>query len=264
MSTTTTPTGTSAVQGKLWGSRAADWANLQEPGSAPLYRKLIEIAGIRSGTRVLDVGCASGYFDRLAADAGADVTGFDASEQLLEIARTRLPEGEFIQGEIESLPFADGSFDVVSGFNSFQYAGSPVDALREAKRVSRGIVSAAVWGQADHCDLAAYLAALGSCLPPPPPGAPGPFALSDPGALEGLLAQAGLEVEHAEEVMCVWDYPDIDTAVRGLSSAGPAVRAIEHSGEETVTKAIVASLEPYRRNDGGYYVENGFLLVVSR
>jgi hypothetical protein len=53
-------------------------------------------------------------------------------------------------------------------------------------------VVAVVWGRQEDCESAAYVAALASFLPPPPPGARGPFALSADGALEELLRSAGL------------------------------------------------------------------------
>ena len=52
---------------------------------------------------------------QLAAKLGASVTGLDASEAELSIARERVPDGDFRQGEMEELPYADASFDVVHG-----------------------------------------------------------------------------------------------------------------------------------------------------
>jgi SAM-dependent methyltransferase len=266
MSTTTTPgTGTAPIQGALWGARAADWSEIQEPQSLPLFRRVIELAGIGDGTDLLDAGCASGVLLAVARDAGANVTGLDAAAPLLEIAHRRVPEAEIVQGDLEALPFRDASFDVVAGINAFQYAASPVGALREAGRVLRpgGVVAAAVWGEADHCDAAPYVAALGACLPPPPPGAPGPFALSVPGALEALLVEAGFRPTHSEEVAAAWDYPDEDRLLRGLLAAGPAVKAIEHSGEDAVRLLTLEALAPFRRDGGGYYLENAFRLVIA-
>jgi len=266
MSTTTTPaTGSAPIQGALWGARAADYAEVQEPMSLPLYRRTIELAEVGEGAEVLDAGCGSGVFLEAARAAGANVSGIDAAAPLLDIARRRVPEAELVEGDLESLPFAHGSFDLVAGMNAFQYAASPVGALREAGRVlvPGGVVAAAVWGEAEHCDAAAYVAALGACLPPPPPGAPGPFALSVPGALEALLVEAGFQPKHSEEVVCQWDYPDEEHLLRGLLGAGPAVRAIQHSGEERVRSLTLEALAPFRRDGGGYYLENAFRLVVA-
>jgi SAM-dependent methyltransferase len=266
MSTTTTPTtGTAPVQGPLWGARASDWAEIQEPQSLPLYRRLVELAAIGDGTDLLDAGCASGVFLEVARNAGASVTGFDAAAPLLDIARRRVPDADIVRGDLESLPFADSTFDVVAGMNAFQYAASPVGALREARRVLRpgGLVAAAVWGEADHCDVAPYVAALGACLPPPPPGAPGPFALSSPGALEALLVEAGFRPTQSEEVATPWEYPDEDRLLRGLLAAGPAVKAIERAGEDRVRAVTLEALAPFRRDGGGYYLENALRLVVA-
>ena len=123
-----------------------------------------------------------------------------------------------VQGEIERLPHADGSFDVVTGFNSFQYAARPAAALAEAARVVRrgGRVLALVWGPADMCQGAAYLAAIGSLMPPPPPGAPGPFALSSEDALTDLLRGAGLADVTVADAPARWSYADQDSALRGM------------------------------------------------
>lgn len=73
----------------------------------------------------------------MAAKLGADVSGIGASEALLVIAKERVHSADFQLGDLEGIPFADDSFDVVTGFNSFQYAGNPVMALAEAQRVTK-------------------------------------------------------------------------------------------------------------------------------
>jgi ubiquinone/menaquinone biosynthesis C-methylase UbiE len=52
---------------------------------------------------------------QLAAARGAQVSGIDAAEALVAIARSRVPEGDFHQGDIEEFPFADEMFDVATG-----------------------------------------------------------------------------------------------------------------------------------------------------
>src|SRR4029077_3361382 len=127
------------------------------------------------------VGCGSGLALRLAADRGADVTGLDASEGLLEFARRRVPGAPLLQGELEELPFEDDSFDAVTGFNSFQYAARPAVAHTEAVRVLApgGRVLYLNWAPPEQCEAAAYLAAIGRLLPAPPPRGPAPVPLSD-------------------------------------------------------------------------------------
>jgi ubiquinone/menaquinone biosynthesis C-methylase UbiE len=127
--------GTAGVQGELWGARARDWATLQELFVRPAYEVVFDQAGVGSGTKLLDVGCGAGLAARLAAERGARVTGIDAAATLIEIARQRVPEGDFRVGEIEELPYPNDAFDVLTSFNSFQYAGNLGTALREARRV---------------------------------------------------------------------------------------------------------------------------------
>ena len=260
-----TATGSAPVQGRLWSARADDWAEIQERQVAPAYEAAFDALRVGPDTRLLDAGCGAGGALRLAADRGADVAGLDASEGLLAHARRRVPGARIEQGDLESLPFDDASFDVVTGFNSFQYAARPAAALAEAVRVIRpsGRVLLLTWGPPETCEAAGYLAALGRLMPPPPPGAEGPFALSGKDALERLFRSGGLGVVGFGDVETVWRYPDEPTAIAGLLASGPVVVAIEHAGEPAVRRAVVEFLEPYRTASGGYEMTNVFRYVIG-
>ena len=146
-----------------------------------------------------------------------------------------LPDADLMAGEMESLPFGDDAFDIVTGFNAFQFAADPAHALREAGRVSApgAPIVIATWGRPEQCEAAAYVKAVGGLLPPPPPGAPGPFALSEPGAIEAFAAKGGLIPGERREVLCVWDYADEASLLRAFRSTGFAVKAIEHGRRGT-------------------------------
>jgi SAM-dependent methyltransferase len=257
--------GTAKIQGPIWGTRARDWAEVQEGVAIPLYKAVLSKTAIGEGTSVLDIGCGSGIFCEMAAKRGARVSGIDAAESLLAIAHERVSDGDFRTGEMEVLPYANQTFDVVTGFSSFQFAASPVNALREASRVSRtGTVVIAVFSKPEENESAVYIAAVGSLLPAPPPGTPGPFALSADGALEALATQAGMTPGKVEKVDCPWEYPDEKTALRGLLSSGPAIRAMQGAGEETVRNVILKAIAPFKTTSGGYRLQNNFCYMIAK
>ena len=244
---------TSEVNGRLWGARAEDWANHQEPVHAPVYRAVLDAARIGTGTRYLDVGCGSGMAVNMAVARGASATGLDAAGDLLKIASSRTPAADFHAGDLEEIPFGDAAFDVVSGINAFQYAGNPVAALSEARRVvgDRGTVVVVTWGEPDGMEAASLVSAIKPLMPPPPPGAPGPFALSDKEALRGFRREApGSSLSRLFDVDSPFAYPDIETGIRGLSSAGVAVKAMELAGEDAVEKAYRSALAGFLQPDG--------------
>jgi SAM-dependent methyltransferase len=253
------------TQATLWGARADDWTRIQEPQSRPLYEVVFRQTNVGPDVALLDLGCGSGVASALAARLGASVAGLDATAELIIIARTRAPACEFRVGELEAPPYADGAFDVVVGFSSFQYVADPVNALSQARRVARpgAVVAIATWGKPEECEAAGYLAALGRLLPPPPPGTPGPFAFSTDGALEALTSEAGLKPGEAGAVPCPWAYPDLDTALRGLLSAGPAVRAITAAGEDRVRSAVAEAIDRFRTSDGSYRIGCTFRYLIA-
>lgn len=256
---------TAETNGRIWGLRAADWANIQEPQCSPAYHAVFEKVGVVSGTRLLDAGCGAGMALQLAADLGAHVSGFDASAALLDIARDRLPNARFARGDLEELPFEDNSFDVVTGFNSFQFAADPVAALIQAQRVTKpgGHVFVMTWGEPAGMEAAALVAALKPLLPPPPPGAGGPFALSEPGKLEDLAKSAGLTALEVFDVEAPWHYPDLTTAQKGLGSSGVAAKAAEISGQDALDAAHASALAPFRQSDGSYRIGATFRVLMT-
>jgi SAM-dependent methyltransferase len=258
--------GTAEVQGPLWGAAADDWVAIVEPSHVPIFEAALDAIGIRPGMSLLDVGCGAGLAMVLAHERGATVAGLDAAEGFLTVARTRLPGAEVRQGDVEALPFPDETFDAVTAFNSVQFASDPSAALREIKRVAKpgAAVAVATWGPPEQCEMRSVLATVGSLLPAPPPGAGGPFALAVPGAIEVLVERAGLATEGTIDVPTPFVYPDLDTAVRGQLSSGPAALAINRAGRHAVTTALVAALEPFTQPDGSLRLDNIFKVVIAR
>jgi hypothetical protein len=81
--------------------------------------------------------------------------------------------------------------------------------------------------------------------------------------LEALVTEAGLRPSHLAEVDTVWSYPDTETALRGLMSSGPVVRAIQYAGEAAVREAVSNALAPFQTAPGGYVLRNKFRFLIA-
>jgi SAM-dependent methyltransferase len=256
--------GSAARWGPLWGARPADWA-LSEDQQLATYEEALRRVPVEPGWQVLDVGCGAGAFLRLAAGRGAVPFGIDASAELVAFARGRLPAADLRVGDMENLPWADETFDLVTGFNSFFFADDMVAALREAGRVARARapVVIQVWGAHERCDLEAMKHVARPFFPPRPPDAPPDPDLSEPGLLRDLAEQAGLEPR--EEFTSTWafEFPDEEALARALVAvAGLAVIAGPER-EQELKQAIVDALASFRRSDGSYRLSNEYRYLVA-
>lgn len=117
--------------------------------SVTLSAQLADLAGVRSGMRVLDVGCGSGMLTaELVERVGGDrVAAVDPSEAFVGAIRERHPDVDVRRGVAERLPFADGEFDVALCQLVVHFMTDPAAGLREMARVTRsgGAVVASVW-----------------------------------------------------------------------------------------------------------------------
>jgi ubiquinone/menaquinone biosynthesis C-methylase UbiE len=257
--------GSQTIQGKLWGQRPKDWSEIQEPTGKAGYDFVLTSLSFPPAKKLLDVGCGSGYFIKMAVDKGFDVTGIDATTEFIAEAKKRVSKANFLVGEMEDLPFEEESFDLVCGFNSFQYAADTENALIEAQRVLKygGKLAVMIWGNKEDCEAASFLKAVGSLLPPPPPGAGGPFALSENQLLEKILDKIGFKILGNTDITAIWDYPEINTAIKGLLSTGPAAKAIENAGFEKVYETTLKVVEPYIQKNGHVVYNNKFRVVIA-
>lgn len=255
--------------GPLFGQGASDWAETWEGPQGwgtPAYEYVLDRAQVSAGSEVLDCGCGAGRFARMAADRGARVSGVDASAELVDIASERTPDGDFRVGDLETLPWVDGSFDLVTGFSAFQFADDKAKALSEAGRVSRGPVAVVVPTRTAESGLAEAFKPLLPLFPPEERARlkeSGIFALSEPGKLENELAAAGMVVKESTDVECPVVFDSMETGVRAFVGAGPTMLAIQHSGENQVAAAVRDGLSPYIDVDGQVTLPGWYHVVFT-
>ena len=264
------PAGSASRWGPLFGAHARDWAETWEGPTGwgtPVYEYVLDRAQIGPGTRVLDCGCGAGRFARMAADTGAAVAGIDAAEALIDIAADRAPDGDFRVGDFEALPWPDDSFDVVTGFSAFQFADDKVQALTEAARVSRGMVAVVIPTRAPESGIAAVFKPLFPLFPPDALESmkrSGMFALSEPGALDEVLAATRLRMHVDEEIDCPIGFSDADGAARAFIGAGPMQLAIEHAGRQAIVEALQDALAPFTGTHGPITLPATYRVVLAR
>jgi SAM-dependent methyltransferase len=222
-----------------------------EPTSSltrPAWEVVADLTGIAPGIAVLDVGCGTGGFSRLAAARGADVHGVDAAHEHVAEARRRLPSGDFRVAFMEDLPWERDTFDVVTGFNALQYALDIDLALAEALRVARpgGQVAVCKYGRPAENEFFAFLAALD-------PERVQLGALPEQDPVDAILDRRGYPVRAAGEVSTAMTLPSADSLATAVLNAGartgnqdfPAWRA-----------QVMAAAAPYRRPRGTYRLES--------
>ncbi len=251
--------------GRGWGARAPEWAYLFEPYARPANELLFDRLGVNDGTRLLDIACGSGFAARLAAERRAEVSGLDAAEALVTIARARTPGGDFRVGNMFELPFADDRFDVVTSFNGI-WKGCE-GAVAEAHRVlvPGGRLGLTFWGRYERLGLMPYFLKVIE-LSPPEHGAAN-MEHGDTGrqgVVEGMLAGAGFTVEERGTVDVVSEWPDTETAVRALAAAGPSVPAIEAVGYRPFCQALQEVISPLSDRDVGVRLTSEFGWTVAR
>ena len=210
--------GSAARWGPLWGARPDDWA-FSEEQQVPTYESALRRVDVRPDARVLDVGCGGCVFLGLVAERGAEAFGLDASEALVAAARRRLPDADLRVGDMESLPYEDDSFDLVTGFNSFFFATDMVAALREAARVAKpgAPVVVQVWGPHERTDLEAMKAIVRPFFPPRPANAPPRPTASPPRTSSTRAGRASIPTRKRLDVR--WSLPQASP-----SSSGRRVR----------------------------------------
>jgi ubiquinone/menaquinone biosynthesis C-methylase UbiE len=207
--------------------------------TAAAWEPVADATGIGAHTTVLDLGCGDGAFCAFAARRGAIAHGIDIEPDAIAGALKAVPGADVRLGMMESLPWSDASFDVVTSFNSLQYALDTEMALIEAARVARpdGRIAICKWGPPAENEFFAFLLSIGAA------GAR-EESLPATGPVEDAIRATRLQVVATGKVPALIQITDEAALKVSLSRAGV------HSVGATQAAA------PYRQADGTYRFEN--------
>lgn len=251
--------------GEAWGHSANNWATLYEHYAIDVMIAIFCRVGMADGVDVLDMACGSGLALRHAGAMGATVSGIDAAETLIEIARDRNPEADVRLGSMFALPWRDESFDVVTSINGVW--GGCEAALVEAHRVLRpaGMLGISFWGTGTPNDLRGCFKAFARHSPEEHFGSMKRLNdIAAPGVAETMLTESGFEVMERGERVSVIEWPDPELAWRAVSSVGPAVPALRHTEEAVVKQAVLEAIDHCRDDRGAYRFQNDHHFVIAR
>jgi len=223
-----------------------------EKGAEEFYARL----GVTPGARLLDVGCGAGQLALIAVRAGADVTGCDIATNWIEKARARAAaEGltaKFEEGDAESLPYPDGSFDVVTSVVGAMFAPRPDRVASELIRVCRpgGIIAMANWTPTGF--IGQMFKAIAKFIAPS--GMPAPALWGDENTVRERF-RGGISGLKLARRMYPFDYPFGPAAVVEFFRAnyGPTTRAfasLDEKGQQELRSDLVALWSSHNRAVG--------------
>jgi SAM-dependent methyltransferase len=249
------------------GAYWADHADYFDRSAIPFHRRLMAAAAITETDRVLDFGCGTGQTTRDAAVAAkrGSALGVDLSSRMLEYARRlAVDEGienvRFEQADAQIHPFEPGFFDVAISRSGAMFFGDLVAAFTNIGRALRpdGRLVITTWQPLSENEWVREITdALGAGreLPAPPPDARGPFALSDPDRVRGVLASAGFtDIELDGMRPGMWfgnDGEDAYEFVLGLM--GWMLDGLDDAGRSRALDGLRASTTAHETSDGVIY-----------
>jgi ubiquinone/menaquinone biosynthesis C-methylase UbiE len=261
------------VQRYGWDRAAEHYERCWWKQLAPAQERLLALAALSPGERVLDVACGTGLVTFPAAAAvgpDGEVVGSDISERMVEAAREeaarRGVRAMFERMDAEELTCADESFDVALCALGLMYVLDPLKAARELHRVLRpgGRAVAAVWGARGKCGWAEIFPIVDARVQSDV--CPMFFQLGADGALQRTFEAAGFTGVRSERFSTLLHYDSSEDACLAAFAGGPVALAHSRFDDRTREEAhaeYLASIEPYRKGSG-YEIPGEFVVAWGR
>jgi ubiquinone/menaquinone biosynthesis C-methylase UbiE len=256
------------------------WWPVLEEGGQKLSDKLIELARITPGSKVLDVATGIGEPAVTAArhvQPSGKVLATDISPEMLAIGRERAEKLglqhiiEFSESDAESLKVADKSFDAVLCRLGLMFLPNLPNALRifyEAL-VPGGKIAAAVWPALDKVpaiNLAFLTVSKKLNLPPPTADTP-PFHLSDPLALQNALIKAGFQDVRTENMIVTLEFDSPDSFTNYHKAVSVPIHALlagqTAEKQNEIWKAVTEATKSYTNSKGEVVLDNEVMCYVG-
>jgi len=250
----------------MWG--LGDYADLSE-ALRPAAEALADACAVSAGQEVLDVAAGDGNFALACAGEGAQVVASDLAPGMVERGRARSDaEGydiDWVEADVEALPFEDGRFDCVGSVFGAMIAPRPRVAAEELFRVVRpgGTVGMTAW---TSNGFSAELFRLGRSYAPPSDG-----PLSDEWSVEqnvrerfdGLAARFELELRTLP-----WRFDSPEEMVSALGTSAPpwvaAKQNLPPERWESLTSEALDLVQRWAGDTRPIELENEYALIVAR
>jgi ubiquinone/menaquinone biosynthesis C-methylase UbiE len=258
------------------------WWDTIERGAEKLSKRLIELAEIRPGSRVLDIATGIGEPAITAANrvgSGGHVLATDISPQMLSIAKQRAISYclqnviEFKEGDAETIDLPTSTFDAALCRAGLMFLPDLKSGLSNIYRslIEGGHFAAAVWASPDKVPF--IFEVMNTVMKetnslPPPPGSTGPFSLSDENSLKNSFIASGFKDPTIEKMNVSFDFESADDFTTFVLETAGSVQTIlanqtsERRGE--ILGAITEVAKKYADSTGKVKFDNEAILIVGK
>jgi len=234
---------------------------------------VLEIAQIKAGQSVIDVGCGCGDLTLQAAALAGKATGVDVSKPMLEHARGRAAtvksSAQFVCADAQTHQPDAAADHLLSRFGVMFFPDPPAAFANMRKwLVPGGRLSFVCWqSMADNpwlsepARLVAQIIGDGE----PPPAGPGPFSLADPVSLYSLLSQASFGEVHVQELrLPITLNGTVEQAVSFFMDRGPVLQAMQRTVRRDQIREAITRFASENHNGTGFSMESAAWLVNAK
>jgi SAM-dependent methyltransferase len=257
------------------------WSEFIDRTTAPVSERLMAMARVEPGQRVLDVAAGYGEPSLTAAKIvgpEGEVVATDISAGMLAYGRERaaaagLQNVDFIESDAVSLDFPPGSFDaavsrwgIIFEPNGEGAAGRVRGFLKPGARMA---ISS--WGPPERVPfMAVPMATVMKVLevPPPPPGRPGPLSRPTPAAIGGLLEGGGFSDVEVDQLEITFEYDSAEEFTRSVQELVPPITNLVKSHppevQQQVWQAVTDAARAHVSGDGSLRLTNLVLVAAGQ
>lgn len=271
-------------QRQQWDGVAAGWRKwwpVIENGAQHVSQRMIELAEVQPGRRVLDIATGIGEPALLAASRvgpAGRIVATDLSSHMLDIARERaatlgLANVEFMEADAERLDFPDGSFDAVLWRWGLTDLPKPLNTLVAIRRMLApdGSFVTAVWEAGPKArplaSLATTVAREMFDLPSLRPEKPSPAEPAGP-ALEDELIDAGFSDVRTETLTLALEFASTEDCIQYLTDVSPVFAELlsckSPAQQAEYGHRLAAKLQQYVTAEAGVRIPNVTICAVGR